>query len=102
MRRTLTTTLALTATVAMGSTARAVFGSDSSWWKPFTVGGYVDGGIMGNLTGATNSTNFGRLFDDRANHLELNQATLTVNRPLDPNADDFDFGFMFQPMFGTD
>jgi hypothetical protein len=102
MRRTLTTMLAVSATVATGSAARADFGSDTSWWKTFAVTGYVDAGIMGNLTGSTGGTNFGRLFDDRPNMPELNQASVLVTRPLDPNADDFDYGFIFQPMFGSD
>jgi hypothetical protein len=102
MRRTLTTILALSATVATGSTARADFGSDTSWWKTFTVTGYVDAGIMGNLTGSTGGTNFGRLFDDRPNLLELNQFSVVATRPLDPNADDFDYGFTLQPMYGAD
>ncbi|HYM02190.1 MAG TPA: outer membrane beta-barrel protein [Stellaceae bacterium] len=102
MRRTLTTSLALFATAAMGSTARADFGSDSSWWKSFTITGYLDAGIMGNTTGPTDGTNFGRLFDDRPNLAELNQASVVFSRPLDPNADDFDYGFTFQPMFGSD
>jgi hypothetical protein len=102
MRRISTTTFALFATVAMGSTARADFGSDTSWWKTFAVSGYIEPGFMGNTTGSTNGVNFGRLFDDRANRLELNQAAILLARPLDPNADDFDFGFTFQPMFGSD
>jgi hypothetical protein len=102
MRRILTTTtLALFAAVAMGSTAHADFGSDS-WWKTFAITGYVDGGFQGNTTGSTAGTNFGRLFDDRANRLELNQFSIMATRPLDPNADDFDFGFTFQPMYGAD
>jgi len=102
MRHTLTATFALLATVAMGSTAHADFGSDNSWWKTFTITGYVDAGIMGTATGNTAGTNFGRLFDDRADHLELNQFSVVATRPLDPNADDFDYGFTLQPMFGTD
>jgi hypothetical protein len=101
MRRISITTLALVAAVAMGSTARADFGSDS-WSKTFAVSGYVDGGIMFNTTGSTSGTNFGRLFDDRANRLTLNQVSILATRPLDPNADDFDIGFAFQPMFGAD
>src|ERR1700730_6257173 len=102
MRRTLTPILALFAILAMGPTARADFGSDTSWWKTFAVSGYIDAGIMGNTTGSTSNTNFGRLFDDRANEPELNQFSVLVTRPLDPNADVFDFGFTLQPMFGTD
>jgi hypothetical protein len=102
MRRILTTTFAVIATAAMGSKAHADFGSDNSWWKTFSITGYGDFGIMGNTTGATDGTNFGRLFDDRPNHLELNQASVVLSRPTDPNADDFDYGFTLQPMFGTD
>jgi hypothetical protein len=102
MRRTLMMTTALFATVAMGSAARADFGSDTSWWKTFAISGYADAGYMGNLKGSTASTNFGRLFDDRANRPELNQFSILATRPLDPNADDFDYGFTFQPMYGSD
>lgn len=101
-QRTLTTTLALLATAAMGSTAHADFGSDTSWWKSFAITGYVDAGIMGNTTGSTNNTSPGHLFDDRSNQFELNQASVSFSRPLDPNADDFDYGFTIQPMFGAD
>lgn len=102
MRRTLTTVLALFATMALASAARADFGSDTSWWKTFAISGYIDAGIMGNPTGSTAGTNWGRLFDDRPNMPELNQFSVLVTRPLDPNADDFDYGFTLQPMYGAD
>ena len=102
MRRILLTALALGGTMVMGPVARADFGSDTSWWKSFAISGYADAGIMGNPTGSTGGTNFGRLFDDRPNKPELNQLSVLVTRPLDPNADDFDYGFILQPMFGSD
>ena len=103
MRRIVTTVAcSFLAAAGMTSAARADFGSDNSWWKSFGISGYVQGGITGNLTGSTAGTNFGRLFDDRANQLMLNQASIIFSRPLDPNADDFDFGFNFQPMYGSD
>ena len=103
MRKILTTvTVSAAALAAMGSAARADFGSDSSWWKSFSITGYAQGGINGNLTGSTAGTNWGQLYTDKANRFELNQASIIFSRPLDPNADDFDYGFTFQPMFGSD
>src|SRR5690242_17386614 len=78
MRRILMTALALGGTMVMGSAARADFGSDTSWWKSFAISGYADAGIMGNPTGSTAGTNFGRLFDDRPNKPELNQLSVLV------------------------
>ena len=46
--------------------------------------------------------NFGHLFTDKANSLLLNQAVLTVQRPLDPKATGYDFGFKVQAMYGSD
>jgi hypothetical protein len=99
MQKILTTiTLSLLAGLAMGTPARA----DDKPPPTFSISGYVDGGITGNLTGATAGTNFGRLFDDRANQLMLNQASILFTKPLDPNATGLDFGFTFQPMYGSD
>lgn len=68
----------------------------------FSISGYVDGGITGNLTGSTAGTNWGRLFDDRANQFLLNQASILFGKPLDPNATGYDLGFAVQPMYGSD
>lgn len=46
--------------------------------------------------------NFGHLFTDKANSLLMNQALLTVQRPLDPKASGYDFGFKFQAIYGSD
>jgi hypothetical protein len=102
MRRTLTAALAFFGSAAMGTAAHAEFGSDTSWWKTFAISGYGEVGAMGSLDSATGGRNFGRLFDDRPNRAELNQFAVTATRPLDPNADNFDYGFTFQPMFGSD
>jgi len=50
----------------------------------------------------TGKRNFGRLFDDQANGILLNQALLTVQRPIDPAATGYDFGFKLQGLFGSD
>jgi uncharacterized membrane protein YadS len=46
--------------------------------------------------------NWGHLFTDKANTPLLNQTILTVQRPLDPKATDYDFGFKGQLMYGSD
>jgi hypothetical protein len=42
------------------------------------------------------------LFTDKANTPLFNQFLLTVQRPLDPKATDYDFGFKAQLMYGSD
>ena len=46
--------------------------------------------------------NFGRLFDDRAGEPTFNQAVLTIQRPLDPKATGYDFGFKVVGIAGED
>ena len=46
--------------------------------------------------------NFGQLFTDKPNTVLLNQILLTANKPLDPKATDFDWGFKLQGMYGSD
>jgi hypothetical protein len=64
--------------------------------------GQLDAGIMGNPSGPADSLNFGRLFDDRANQVQLNQLLLTANKPLDPKNSDYQWGFKVQFMYGSD
>ena len=73
-----------------------------SWWSSFTWSGYLDGGITGNPDNPSNGINFGHLYTDRANTPVLNQASITLTRPLDPKATDADLGFVLQGMYGTD
>jgi hypothetical protein len=56
-----------------------------SWWDTLTITGLVEVGASGNANNPA-VTNFGQLFTDRANSAFLNQASLTVQRPLDPKA----------------
>ena len=74
----------------------------TSWFDTFSVGGSIEGGITFNTRNPSDGNNFGNLFGDRANTALLNQALLTVQRPLDPKATGFDFGFKLQGMYGTD
>lgn len=73
-----------------------------SWWDTFSFSGHVEAGITGNSVRPANGINFGHLFTDRANSLLLNQAVVTLQRPLDPKATGYDFGFKFQAMYGSD
>jgi hypothetical protein len=72
-----------------------------SWWDSVTITGLVEVGASGNTNNPA-VTNFGQLFTDKANSAFLNQASLTVQRPLDPKATGYDFGFKFQAMYGSD
>jgi hypothetical protein len=67
------------------------------------LSGQVDAGITANPDGPRNGLNFGRLFDDRANSPLLNQLLVTAERPLDTKlADQYQLGFKFQGMYGSD
>lgn len=72
-----------------------------SWWDTVTITGHVQAGITFN-EGPSGGINFGHLFTDKANSPLMNQALLTVQRPLDPKASGYDFGFKFQAMYGSD
>jgi hypothetical protein len=68
----------------------------------FKLYGWIEGGITGNPDSPSDNHNFGHLFTDRANEPLLNQAVITAERALDPNATGFDWGFKFQFMYGSD
>ena len=72
-----------------------------SWLDTLTITGLVEVGASGNPNSPA-ITNFGQFFTDRANAAFLNEASLTVQRPLDPKATGYDFGFKFQGMYGSD
>ncbi|MDQ6870301.1 MAG: porin [Pseudomonadota bacterium] len=74
----------------------------ANWWDTFTVGGTVEAGVTLNGDNPADGLNFGHLFTDKANTPVLNQILLTAQRPLDPKATDYDFGFKVQLMYGSD
>jgi len=84
------------------STPPAAPAAPATWQSTINVGLQLDGGIMFNPAAPSDGINFGHLFTDRANQLVLNQALLTVARPIDPKADHVDLGFQFQFLYGTD
>jgi Putative beta-barrel porin-2, OmpL-like. bbp2 len=73
-----------------------------NWWDTLTVSGHIQAGVTLNGDNPGDGLNFGHLFTDRANEPLLNQTILTVQRPLDPKATDYDFGFKAQLMYGSD
>jgi hypothetical protein len=72
------------------------------WIDGIHLGLQIEGGFTANPSTPSDGVNFGRLFDDRANQPELNQVAVTINKPTDPNATGFDWGFKLQGMYGSD
>ncbi len=103
--KVLAAALGLAASAILGSGAQAQdkgAGAPSSWWDTFSVSGHIEGGVTFNTYPTPDGINFGQLFTDRANTPLLNQALVTAQRPLDPKAAGYDFGFKVQAMYGTD
>jgi hypothetical protein len=70
------------------------------WIDGIHLSAQIEGGITGNPDGP--KQNFGQLFTDKPNTVLLNQLLLTANKPLDPKATGFDWGFKLQGMYGSD
>jgi hypothetical protein len=70
------------------------------WINGIHLSAQIEGGITGNPAGPKN--NFGQLLTDKPNTFLLNQILLTANKPLDPKATGFDWGFKLQGMYGSD
>jgi hypothetical protein len=68
----------------------------------FKVYGWLEGGFTYNPDQPNDRQNFGRLFDDRANELLLNQAVITLERALPSAPRGFDWGLKLQVMIGAD
>jgi hypothetical protein len=74
----------------------------AAWADTLKLSGHLEAGITGNVDDPHNQRNLGRLFDDHSNRSVLNQLMLTAERPLDPKATGWDFGFKTQIMYGSD
>jgi len=73
-----------------------------AWYDTIHVGTQVVGGFVLNPQQSGNSLQFGQLMTDRANIPLLNQLQVTVERVIDPAQTDYDFGFSFQALYGSD
>jgi hypothetical protein len=70
------------------------------WINGIHLSAQIEAGITYNPDHPKN--NFGQLFTDKPNTVLLNQILLTANKPLDPKATDFDWGFKLQGLYGSD
>ncbi|MFI5020234.1 MAG: outer membrane beta-barrel protein [Alphaproteobacteria bacterium] len=74
----------------------------ASWGDTVKLYGHLEAGITGNPDSPGDNRNFGRLFDDHSNLPVVNQLWGVLERPLDPKATGWDFGFRIDAAFGTD
>jgi len=72
------------------------------YWDTIAFSGNLEAGITGNVDGPGNKINFGHAFTDKSNIPVLNQLMGTIDRPLDPKAEGYDFGFRIQAFYGSD
>ena len=72
------------------------------WVNGIHLSAQIEGGITVNPQNPSSGVNFGHLFTDRVSQPLLNQILLTANKPLDPKATGFDWGFKLQGMYGSD
>ena len=94
--------LATCAAAAQAQTAPAPPAAPKDWASTITYGAQVDAGITGNFDRPADGLNYGRLFDDKANTVLLNQIQLTATRPIDSSAAGYDLGFILQASYGSD
>lgn len=90
--------------LGLGTTAAAedvASGGAASWADAIKISSYLEAGDTANPYFST-GPNFGHLFTDKANAFLLNQVSLIAERPIDSSSKNFDFGFRFQFMAGTD
>ncbi len=73
-----------------------------SWAGGIKLGIQLEGGANVAPANPGDGINFGHLFTDRANQFVLNQALITLQRPIDPKSTDYDIGFKVQALYGTD
>ena len=64
--------------------------------------GWIDSGITLNSTRPNDRQNFGRLFDNVADELLLNQLAVTAERTFGSDASAFAWGFKAQAIYGSD
>jgi hypothetical protein len=88
------------ATAAVPAPAAADAPPPGFWINGIHLSAQIDAGITGNFAGP--KQNFGNLFNDKPNTVLLNQILLTANKPLDPKATGYDWGFKLQGMYGSD
>src|SRR6476646_7937722 len=84
------------ALLAFSGAARA-----DDWFKDVKFSGYVEVGGIGNSSSPDSGLTWGQLFTDRNTEIMMNQLSLIASRDIDSKKQ-YDFGFKFQGMYGTD
>ncbi len=72
----------------------------ANWSDSIKFGVQIQAGITAN--GDAPKTNFGSLFNDKANSPLINQGLMTLSRVIDPAATGWEVGFKLQGMYGSD
>jgi Putative beta-barrel porin-2, OmpL-like. bbp2 len=72
------------------------------WIDGIHLSAQLDAGAIFNPMRPSTGLNWGQLFTDHSNQAQLNQLLLTANKPLDPKNSDYQWGFKFQGMYGSD
>ena len=72
------------------------------WIDGIHLSAQLQSGIIANPYRPSTGLNWGQLFTDHANQVQLNQLLLTANKPLDPKNSDYQWGFKVQFMYGSD
>jgi hypothetical protein len=90
---------ATVATTLFAVTAHAE-DAPATWASSIELNAQIEGGIVANPDSPKD--NFGQLFTDKANQLQLNQILLTVGRTIDPKETGWDVGFKLQALYGSD
>ena len=72
------------------------------WIDGIHFSAQLESGIIANPYRPATGQNWGQLFTDHANQVQLNQLLLTANKPLDPKNPDYQWGFKVQFMYGSD
>ncbi len=75
--------------------------SADDWFKDVKFSGYVEAGGIGNSASPESGLNWGQLFTDRNTEILMNQLSFIASRDIDAKKQ-YDFGFKFQGMYGTD
>jgi len=76
--------------------------TERKWLDTLSIDGFLEGGVVINPGMPFNGLNWGQYYTDRANTPIFNSGVLTIQRPLDPVGDSFDYGFKLQGMIGED
>jgi hypothetical protein len=72
------------------------------WVDGIHLSAQLQSGIIANPYRPSTGLNWGQLFTDHSDQVQLNQLLLTANKPLDPKNSDYQWGFKVQFMYGSD